>query len=332
MNEDQRTGAVGTATSRGARLRDIFERPETVVMPFGSLPIHAQMAERAGFEAFELSGGMSAWWAEGTSDTGWLTLTEVVAHARRVARSVDIPVFCDADTGYGAPINVQRTVQEFIDAGVAGVHIEDQREPKKSGGAAGIELVSDAEAIGRLNAAVEARDQEDPDFVLVARTDGYGAAGGGIEEAIRRGRLYRAETGVDVVFYEGLQTWEEATLALRETPGPAYVIPSPRLLGTKPLAELTAMGQAIEIAPFVLPGIHEVWRLLIDIKQAGATTPVGDYLARMNGAAGTAYDIGWGADLGRPSAAYVKGTEERFLPATSQRDYLTTGDDVPWRS
>jgi hypothetical protein len=77
---------------------------------------------------------MSAWWAEGVSDVCWLTLTEVVAHARRIARGVDIPVFCDADTGYGAPINVQRTVEEFMNAGIAGTHIEDQRNPKTSGG------------------------------------------------------------------------------------------------------------------------------------------------------------------------------------------------------
>lgn len=311
-------------SSPGAALREIFERPETVLMPFGTLPIHAQMAQQAGFEAFELSGGMSAWWAEGASDTGWLTLTEVVAHAKRVARSADIPVFCDADTGYGAPINVQRTVQEFIDAGVAGIHIEDQREPKKSGGATGIELVSDAEAIGRLNAAVDARDRLDADFVIVARTDGYGAAGGGIDEAIRRGQLYRAETGVDVIFYEGLQTWEQAELALKETPGPSYVIPSPNLLGQKTLTELTAMGQAIEIAPFVLPGIHEVWRLLLDIKQAGDTTPFAEYLAKMSEVKGTEYDLGWGSSLGRPSTDYVTSTEEKYLPAEAQRDYVNT--------
>jgi methylisocitrate lyase len=310
-------------SSPGAVLREIFERPETVIMPFGSLPIHAQMAQHAGFEAFELSGGMSAWWSEGASDTGWLTLTEVVAQARRVARSVDIPVYCDADTGYGAPINVQRTVTEFIDAGVAGIHIEDQREPKKSGGATGIELVSDAEAIGRLNAAVDARDREDADFVIVARTDGYGAAGGGIDEAIRRGQLYRAETGVDVIFYEGLHTWEQAELALKETPGSNYVI-GPTLMGQRPLAELTAMGQAVEAVPFVMPGIHEVWRLLLDIKEAGDGSPFAAYMDKMNEAKGTPYYLGWGERLGLPSQEYVRHTEEKYLPAEAQRDYVNT--------
>lgn len=311
-------------TSPGAALREIFERPETVVMPFGTLPIHAQMAQEAGFEAFEISGGMSAWWAEGASDVGWLTLTEVVAHAKRIARSVDIPVFCDADTGYGAPINVQRTVEEFIDAGIAGIHIEDQREPKKSGGATGIELVSDEEAIGRLNAAVDARDRLGADFVIVARTDGYGAAGGGIEEAIRRGKLYRAETGVDAIFYEGLHTWEQAELALKETPGSNYVIPTPNIIGQRTLPELTAMGQAIEVVPFVLPGIQEVWRLLVDIKKAGDGSPFAEYLGKLEEAKGSEYEVGWGAQFGRPSTDYVRQTEEKYLPAAAQRDYVNS--------
>ena len=312
-----------SSSSYGAALREVFERPETVVVPFGSLPIHAQMAQHAGFEAFELSGGMSAWWAEGASDTGWLTLTEVVAHAKRVARSVDIPVYCDADTGFGAPINVQRTVAEFIDAGVAGIHIEDQREPKKSGGTTGIELVSDAEAIGRLNAAVEARDRLDADFVIVARTDGFGAAGGSVDEAIRRAQLYRAETGVDAIFFEGAPNYEQAQLALKETPGPSYVM-GYNLLGQKSLAELTEMGQAIEAVPFVLPGIHEVWRLLLDIKETGDGTPLGAYLEKMAEAKGTPYDIGWGTSFGRPSAEYVRETEEKYLPTQAQRDYVNS--------
>jgi methylisocitrate lyase len=309
-------------SSPGKALRAIFERPETFIMPFGTLPIHAQMAQHAGFEAFQLSGGMSAWWAEGVSDVGWLTQTEVVAHARRVARGVDIPVYCDADTGYGGPVNVQRTVAEFIDAGVAGIHIEDQRNPKKSGGVAGIELVSDAEAIGRLNAAVDARDRLDPDFVIVARTDGYGAAGGGVDEAIRRGQLYRAETGVDVIFYEGLHTWEQAELVLKETPGANYVAPMVDQLGRKTLAELTAMGQAIDVLPFVLPGIHEVWRLLLDAREAGDATPFAQYMDKMNETHGTEYNIGWGQGIVRPSLEDVRKMDEKYVPAEVRPDYV----------
>jgi methylisocitrate lyase len=283
------------------RLRALFHRPETVLMPFGVLPIHAQMAERAGFEAFEVSGGMSAWWVGGVADVGLVTMTEVVAQCRTVAQSVDIPVFCDADTGYGSALNARRTVQEFVHAGVAGIHIEDQLEPKKAGGQAGIRLVSDAEAIGRIQAAVDAKDEIDPDFVIVARTDGYGAEGGSLEEAIRRGRLYKEEAGADVIFYEGLRTWDEVRTALSETPGPAYAIAS-RHAGPAPsLAELSEMGQAIQIAPFILPGVQEVWNLLLQVKQQQSTLPIDEYVARAYELQGTDAFVGWG-DVFRTSS------------------------------
>ena len=192
-----------TRKSKGARLREVFRSKQTELMPFGVLPIHAQMAQRAGFKAFHISGAMASWWLTGAPDVGMMTRTEVIDNARRVARCVDIPVYCDADTGFGGVQNVRRTVEEFIDAGIAGIHIEDQLDPKKAGGQAGIALVSDEEAIGRLNAAIEVRDAIDKDFVITARTDGYGGSGGGLDEAIRRGRLYRQHTSADVIFFRG---------------------------------------------------------------------------------------------------------------------------------
>ncbi|MFI7452778.1 oxaloacetate decarboxylase [Nonomuraea sp. NPDC049714] len=201
---------------------------------------------------------MSSWWTDGVADVGWLTMTEVVQQCRTIAGSVDIPIFCDADTGYGSAVNTRRTVQEFIRAGVAGIHIEDQEEPKKVGGQAGIRLVPGSEAIGRLQAAVDARDELDEDFVIVARTDGYGAEGGSLEEAIRRGLLYKRETGADVIFYEGLRSWEEVRIALAETLGPAYAIASQHAGPTRPIATLSEWGQAIQVAPFILPGVLEV--------------------------------------------------------------------------
>ena len=308
-----------TITSPGRALRAVFESDKTELLPLGAIPLHAQLAQHAGFAAFQLSGGASAWW-QGVSDTGWLTMTEVVDVARRTVRAADIPIYCDGDTGYGAPINVQRTVREFIEAGVAGIHIEDQREPKKSGGVAGVELVSDVEAIGRLNAACDARDQFDEDFVIVARTDGYGAAGGGLDEAIRRAQLYKAETGADVIFYEGFHTWEQAEVALKETPGPAYVVGVP-LIGTRSTAEMTAMGQAVQSLPVFLPGVKEVYRFMVDAIESGEATLFPEYVQQMNADAQTKYDIGWGAMFGRPSPDYVRQTEEKYLPQSARRDY-----------
>ncbi|WP_166875428.1 oxaloacetate decarboxylase [Salinibacterium sp. ZJ450] len=308
--------------SKGARLRALFTSQETTLMPFGVLPLHARMAQQAGFQAFEVSGGYSSFWLAGVADVGYQTMTEIVEQAARVARSVDIPVFCDADTGYGGPVNVQRTTRAFIDAGVAGIHLEDQAEPKKAGGRGGIRLVSDAEAIGRFAAAVEARDRVDPDFVLVARTDGYGAAGGGLDEAIRRGQLYREETGVDVIFYEGLETWEEIETALRETPGPAYAIPHRNAGPTPSVAEMTRMGQAIQIVPFLLPGVHEVWNLLRAVAESGELKPVDDYRAYVESFRGTDAWVGAGEALLGITYDEVAELEARLAPIAAN---ATTG-------
>jgi 2-methylisocitrate lyase-like PEP mutase family enzyme len=297
------------------------------VMPFGVLPIHAQMAQHAGYEAFEVSGGMTAWWTAGAPDSGLLTQTEVVAHAARVVRSVDIPVYCDADTGYGGVLNVRRTTQEFIHAGVAGIHIEDQREPKKSGGGPGIELVPDAEAVGRLRAAIDSRDEIDPDFVIVARTDGYGAAGGSLAEAIRRGNLYKREAGADVIFYEGLRTWDEARIAIAETQGPAYAIVSKDARPTPSLAEQSAMGQAMSVLRFTLPGVQEVWNLLLRARQSGSFAPVDEYLDAAEQYRGTDFFVGHGDRFVRPAYARLRDLEERYLPPGLQRDYTTAPTD-----
>ena len=295
-------------------------------MPFGVLPMHAQMAERAGFEAFEISGGMVSWWLGGVADVGFLTMTEFVQHAQAVARSVDIPIFCDADTGYGGPVQVRRTTQEFIRAGVAGIHIEDQQEPKKTGGRAGIRLVPDAEAVGRFRAAIDARDELDRDFVIVARTDGYGAEGGSLAEAIRRGRLYLDEAGVDVIFYEGLRSWGEVRTALAETPGAAYSIPS-RVAGPHPsIEELSDMGQRINVVPFVLPGVQEVWDLLVKVKEAGDLRPMDEYVAALERRKGTPDYVGWGDAFIKPDYEQVRRIEEKYLPPELQRDYVSTSD------
>lgn len=295
-------------------------------MPFGVLPIHAQMAEAAGFGAFYVSGGMSSWWLAGLPDVGIMTRTEVIENARRIAQSVDIPVYCDADTGYGGIQNVRQTVKDFYHAGIAGIHIEDQLDPKKAGGQAGIALVSDEEAIGRLRCACAARDELDKDFVITARTDGYGAAGGGVEEALRRGLLYRKETDVDVIFYEGIRTWEEVRYLLKNTPGPAYCIASVHAGPAPSIAEMTEMGQAINIFPFILPGVQETWKLLLKVRDAGEFAPYDEYIRSIFALAGTEEYVGWGDRFVKPSYAQVRELEEAYLPKNMQRDYNTIHD------
>ena len=163
-------------------------------------PLDAQIAERAGLSCVYMS-GYSVALLNGWPDMGLLTMTEMTRTASMIAGAVEIPVIADADDGYGNALTTMRTVQEYIKTGVAGIHIEDQQFPKRCGHIAGKLLVSREEAVGKFRAAVEVRNRLDPDFVLIARTDGFGAVGGSLEEAIWRGRAY-ADAGVDLVWCE----------------------------------------------------------------------------------------------------------------------------------
>jgi isocitrate lyase len=182
-------------------------------------PLDAQIAEQVGMKAIYLSGYSMAL-ANGWPDMGFLTMTEVTRIASMVASAVEIPIIADADDGYGNALSTMRTVQEFIKTGVAGIHIEDQRFPKRCGHIAGKTILPLDEAVGKYRAAVETRNRRDPDFVIIARTDAYGAVGGSLEEAIRRGRAY-ADEGVDLVWCELSNPSREPAIAfaraMRET-------------------------------------------------------------------------------------------------------------------
>lgn len=164
----------------------------------------ALLAERAGFPALYVSGAGTANGVAGFPDVGLLSLEEVVRHARYSAQAVSVPVIADADTGFGEPLSVMRTVREFEAAGIAGIHLEDQENPKRCGHLEGKRLVPVAEMVRKVTAAVNAR--RDPDFVLIARTDARAVEG--LEGAIERGRRY-VDSGADVIFPEGLQSREE---------------------------------------------------------------------------------------------------------------------------
>jgi isocitrate lyase len=153
-----------------------------------------------GLKSIYLSGYSMAL-ANGWPDMGFLTQTEVARIGALVASAVEIPVIADADDGYGNALSTIRTVQEYVRSGVAGIHIEDQVFPKRCGHIAGKTIVSEAQAVGKYRAAVETRDRLNPDFVIIARTDAYGAVGGSLDEAIRRGRAY-ADAGADLVWPE----------------------------------------------------------------------------------------------------------------------------------
>lgn len=172
------------------------------------------MAERIGYQGVYLSGAaLSA--AAGVPDVGLLTLTEFVDEARRITQATALPLLCDADTGFGEALNVERTLQQFESAGVAAIHLEDQQLPKRCGHLSG-KLLVEAEAMAaKLRAAVAARS--DADFVIIARTDARGVLG--FDEAVRRAKLY-LDAGADAIFPEALETVEELAAFAKAVPAP----------------------------------------------------------------------------------------------------------------
>ena len=184
-----------TAPSAGRKFRDLIATGETILVPGAHDPLMGKILQRMGFKAVAVAGWMTA--AHLTTAEPLMTMTEQVEVARRVANAVDIPVRADACTGYGDPIHVMRTVQEFERAGVAGIHIEDQVFPKRASDHRGLEHVVEMdEFLRRLEYALKAR--RDKDFMIFARTDAGNAIGGSWEEAARRTRAVKA-LGVDGV-------------------------------------------------------------------------------------------------------------------------------------
>jgi 2,3-dimethylmalate lyase len=185
-------------------LRQLLDAGEMVLAPGCYDALGARLIEEAGFRAAYMTGFGSAAARLGRPDVGLMTMSEMVDNARRIARAVDLPVIADADTGYGNPINVIRTVQEFETAGVAAIHLEDQVMPKKCGHMEDKHVVPVGEMAAKVRAAVAARRSKD--FVIIARTDARAVEG--LDAALERGRLYR-DAGADALFIEAPQSVEE---------------------------------------------------------------------------------------------------------------------------
>ena len=194
--------------------RLLKEGPLPVVGIWGGTAHHAQLAEATGFAYFGISGSNTSTHILGLPDSGFITLTELAENTRRICQAVSIPVVVDCDTGFGNAINVVRTVSEIIGAGAASLFIEDQVAPKRCGFVKGKELIPIEEAVGKYRAACDVRDDQDPDFVIQARTDARGAVGGGMDEVMRRCEAY-LRAGVDLLYVEALQSREEIR-AVRE--------------------------------------------------------------------------------------------------------------------
>jgi 2,3-dimethylmalate lyase len=204
-------------------------------------------------------------------------MTEMAENAGRIAACVDVPVIADADTGYGNPLNVIRTVGAYEAAGVAGIHIEDQVAPKKCGHMEGKQVIPAEEMVEKIRAAVEARAQ--PEFVIIARTDARAVEG--LERALQRGRAYR-EAGADALFIEALTSEAEAQEAAAAFPGVPLLFNWAQGGKTPPISldRIRELGYRIVIFPIstLLAATGAMRRILQEIARAGTPAAAMDEL------------------------------------------------------
>jgi 2,3-dimethylmalate lyase len=262
------TGRLTRQPGGATRLRALLDSGEIIVAPGAFDPLAARLVEEAGFPAVYMTGFGTSAALIGRPDVGLLTMTEMAGNAGRIADCVDIPVIADADTGYGNPLNVIRTVGAYEAAGVAGIHIEDQVAPKKCGHMEGKQVIPAAEMAQKVRAAVEARTQ--PEFVIIARTDARAVEG--LDAAIERARLYR-EAGADVLFVEAVLNEDEAAAVADAFPGVPLLFNWAEGGKTPPigLGRLTELGYRIVIFPIstLLAATAAMRQVLREIAQAG---------------------------------------------------------------
>lgn len=191
------------AATKRRLFRERLASGELLRFPGAFNPLSARLIERKGFDGVYISGAVLS--ADlGLPDIGLTTLTEVAGRAQQIARVTELPAIVDADTGFGEPMNVARTIQTLEDAGLAGAHIEDQVNPKRCGHLDGKSVVDQSSAVQRIRAAVDAR--RDANFLIMARTDIR--AIDGLDAAINRAKAL-VDAGADAIFPEAMQTLEE---------------------------------------------------------------------------------------------------------------------------
>ncbi len=308
-------------TKSTTRLKELLARSELLVMSGGFSPLHARMSEITGYEAFFMSGSQVAAYVYGYPDVGLLGLNEMVESVRRITNVTEIPVFADADTGYGNAVNVYYTVQAYIRAGAAGLHIEDQEAPKKSGTLAGRRLISVEEAVGKYRAAVAAKQELDADFVVCARCDSVGSDGGNFEDAVRRGIAYAKDAGVDAVWMNTMTEREEIAEACRRIPVPViapYYGPKP----SPTFDEFHQLGVSAVLYPSLTTanGLQSTWEVLQEVKERGPVV----LDERNKKAQASKYGIVPRTQDPILPAKKIIQLEEDFIPKELQRDYDKT--------
>jgi len=241
-------------------LRKILAHEKTILVPGAYDAFSAKILKQAGFKVVYMTGSGVTASLTGMPDVGILTMTEMVNQARNIVNAIDLPLICDADNGYGNPINVIRTVKEYERAGVAGIHIEDQVAPKKCGHFKGKQIISAEEMVKKIEAAIYAR--EDNDFLLIARTDARSVKG--LDEALERARLY-AEAGADMIFVESPQSIDELRIIsdkLSDIPLLVNMVEGGKT-PTLPFEDFQEMGFKIVLYP--TSGIRAVAKILQEL-------------------------------------------------------------------
>jgi 2-methylisocitrate lyase-like PEP mutase family enzyme len=236
-------------TSTAARLRDLLQGPDLLVMPCCFDALSARLIERAGFPLTFMSGFAVAAARHALPDIGLLSYAEMLAAGRDILEAVSISVIGDGDTGYGNPVNVRRTVQGYARAGFAGVMIEDQVAPKRCGHTRGKEVVERAEALARMRAAIDARE-EGGDILIVARTDARATRG--LDEALWRMQAF-ADLGADILFLEAPQDEREMAIFCARASGPKMAnMLEEGVTPVLPPERLEALGYQIAAYPLTL--------------------------------------------------------------------------------
>jgi methylisocitrate lyase len=251
----------------------MLEEPGIIVAPGAYDALSAKIVEKAGFKAIQHTGYGTAASLLGVPDIGLVDFREMCDKVKSIANSVKIPVIGDADTGYGNPINVYRTVKEYINAGADGLFIEDQVWPKKCGLMLGKMIVDKEEMTGKIMAAVDAKKEEDPDFVVGARTDAIAVAG--IEEAIERAEVYR-KAGADFIYIEGFENIQQMKKAVKEVKAPLML----DLIegGKTPLISIKeAKKMGFKIVIFPLTALYAATKAIMEtlsvLKKKGSALP-----------------------------------------------------------
>lgn len=239
----------GAALNGPVKLRELLARNEPTLAPGAFDALSARVVESAGFDAVYMTGFGSSAALLGQPDVGLLTQNEMMENARRMAQALSVPLIADADTGYGNPLNVIRTVREYERAGVAALHIEDQVSPKKCGHMDRKRVIPADEMAAKLRAAAEARS--DNGILIIARTDARAVEG--FAAALDRSERYR-DAGADIIFVEAPQSMEEIEEVARRLSGTPLLFNWAEGGKTPPVAleDLSALGFKLIIFPISL--------------------------------------------------------------------------------